>query len=117
MTCKTHLIRFAKGDESVRGAKIVAVFSRPWVNQLPLHVIFRDQMTEVSLNECDVRLDRCFVTAKAASRCDRSADGAADRKVIPKGVLERHGTGIRLSYRGYRHWLAIAFLRSNASSE
>src|SRR4029079_5526675 len=75
-------------DERIGRSEIVAVWAWARMGQRPFHVILRDYLVELGLNQRNVATDLLRTTAETAARHHGTIDGRADAEMVFESVLE-----------------------------
>ena len=91
-----HVVLLTEFDEGVGWAEVVPVGSRPWMDELPLQVVFRRNLVELLFDESNVLLHQLLPSATTSPCRNAAVDRHTDQEMILIGGLQC-GRGGRLA--------------------
>ena len=90
MACDLHVVVVCELYECISRTKIKTIGTRSRVNQLPLHIVFSDNMIEMPFCQSDIHCNLFLCTTRDLSIRNRPIDGHTDSKRILEMIFQGH---------------------------
>ncbi|MCX6632925.1 MAG: hypothetical protein NTW28_35455, partial [Candidatus Solibacter sp.] len=84
-----HVVVHAEIHEVIGGAKIIAVRTGTWVEERPFHLVLRDELIELGVDQRNVLPGLLRASAKTGAGRNGTVDGCANAEVVFESVLQR----------------------------